>query len=65
VGGCVTQATNATQQVVRVVADVHTKAVDPWQWLADYRLEAYKVNFQGLGVRDIVDFTEVLDQVRV
>ncbi|KAK3283088.1 hypothetical protein CYMTET_9207 [Cymbomonas tetramitiformis] len=52
----------AAEEVVQAASSMSKLALDPKQWLEDYRLDLFQVNFEGLGVRDIVDFTEVLDQ---
>eukprot|EP00238_Polyblepharides_amylifera_P015608 CAMPEP_0196576040 /NCGR_PEP_ID=MMETSP1081-20130531/5399_1 /TAXON_ID=36882 /ORGANISM="Pyramimonas amylifera, Strain CCMP720" /LENGTH=586 /DNA_ID=CAMNT_0041894535 /DNA_START=90 /DNA_END=1850 /DNA_ORIENTATION=+ len=52
----------AADEVLSATANLQLSATDPWQWLEDYRLGIFRVNFEGLGIREIVDFTEVLDQ---
>ena len=37
---------------------VQSKALEPSQWLEDFRLEPFSVNFDALGVEMLVDFTE-------
>jgi len=57
-----TMLADAAEQVMSAASNMQHLVLDPWQWLEDYGLALFKVNFEGLGVRSIVDFTEVLDQ---
>lgn len=52
----------AATEVAAAAEDVWTKAIEPSQWLEDFRLEHFTVNFEKLGVFELVDFTEVLDE---
>jgi hypothetical protein len=59
---CVQALSDATDEVVQAASAMKLGALDPTHWLDDHRLIMFKANFDGLGVVDIVDFTEVLDQ---
>jgi len=53
---------DATEGVVQAASAMKISALDPGQWLEDFRLAMFRTNFEGLGAMEIVDFTEVLDQ---
>lgn len=49
----------AVEEVASAASAVQSKALEPNQWLEDFRLDLFSVNFDGLGVEILPDFTEV------
>lgn len=49
----------AVEEVASAASAVQSKALEPNQWLEDFRLDLFSINFESLGVEILPDFTEV------
>lgn len=53
---------SAVGEVAEAAQQLCAKSMEPAQWLQDFRLDDFVADFGALGVSELVDFTEVLDE---
>lgn len=52
----------AVEEVASAASAVQSKTLEPNQWLEDFRLDLFSINFESLGVEILPDFTEVTQE---